>query len=68
MKWTRRLGAVIIFGFDETIADEQAVSQSIRSQDQTSIVLSLAGGTGSARFWTTDRTAECVRLNADYRP
>jgi glutamate N-acetyltransferase/amino-acid N-acetyltransferase len=30
------------------------------------IVLLLAEGEASARFWTCDLTAEYVRLNADY--
>lgn len=47
--------------------EEQAVSQSIRSQRETSVVLTLAEGQATARFWTTDLTAEYVRLNADYR-
>lgn len=47
--------------------DEQAVSQSIRGQRETSVVLTLAEGQATARFWTTDLTAEYVRLNADYR-
>lgn len=47
--------------------DEQTVSQSIRSQRETSVVLTLAEGSATARFWTTDLTAEYVRLNADYR-
>jgi len=32
----------------------------------TSIVLILEEGRAAARFWTTDLTAEYVRLNADY--
>ena len=47
--------------------DEAAVSESMRSQRNTGIVLLLDEGTTSARFWTTDLTAEYVRLNADYK-
>jgi glutamate N-acetyltransferase/amino-acid N-acetyltransferase len=46
--------------------DADAVSASIRQQRDTSIVLTLGEGSASARFWTTDLTAEYVRLNADY--
>ena len=46
--------------------DAAAVSASMSSQRDTSIVLLLDEGTTSARFWTTDLTAEYVRLNADY--
>jgi glutamate N-acetyltransferase/amino-acid N-acetyltransferase len=47
--------------------DEQAVSDSIQSQRDTLLVLLFDEGAASARFWTTDLTAEYVRLNADYR-
>ena len=46
--------------------DAAAVSESIRADRDTGIVLLLDEGTASARFWTTDLTAEYVRLNADY--
>ena len=47
--------------------DEAAVSESIRSQKDTLLVLLLGEGKASARFWTTDLTTEYVRLNAEYR-
>ena len=46
--------------------DACAVSDSIRSQRDTLIQLRLGEGQADARFWTTDLTAEYVRLNADY--
>ncbi len=46
--------------------DATAVSASIRADRDTGIVLLLDEGSASARFWTTDLTAEYVRLNADY--
>jgi glutamate N-acetyltransferase/amino-acid N-acetyltransferase len=46
--------------------DADAVAQSIAADRDTSIVLLLEEGSASARFWTTDLTAEYVRLNADY--
>ena len=46
--------------------DGQAVSDSIAADRDTSIVLLLEEGTAAARFWTTDLTAEYVRLNAEY--
>ena len=46
--------------------DPDAVSQSIRDQYETSIVLDFGEGDAAVRFWTTDLTAEYVRLNADY--
>jgi glutamate N-acetyltransferase / amino-acid N-acetyltransferase len=44
----------------------EAVSNSIAGDRDTSIVLILEEGKAAARFWTTDLTAEYVRLNADY--
>ena len=46
--------------------DAAAVSASIKADRDTGILLLLDEGTASARFWTTDLTAEYVRLNADY--
>ena len=43
-----------------------AASQSIAADRDTHVVLLLEEGRESARFWTTDLTAEYVRLNADY--
>ena len=46
--------------------DAAAVSGSIRRNRDTLIQLELDEGDAEARFWTTDLTAEYVRLNADY--
>lgn len=46
--------------------DADVVSKSISADRDTSIVLILEEGKACARFWTTDLTAEYVRLNADY--
>ena len=46
--------------------DAEAVSASIRDNRDCGIVLILGEGSAAARFWTTDLTAEYVRLNADY--
>jgi glutamate N-acetyltransferase/amino-acid N-acetyltransferase len=46
--------------------DAEAAAKSIAADRDTSIVLLLEEGRASARFWTTDLTAEYVRLNADY--
>jgi glutamate N-acetyltransferase/amino-acid N-acetyltransferase len=43
-----------------------AAAKSIAADRDTSIVLILEEGKACARFWTTDLTAEYVRLNADY--
>jgi glutamate N-acetyltransferase / amino-acid N-acetyltransferase len=46
--------------------DARATAESIAASRDTSVVLLLEEGTAAARFWTTDLTAEYVRLNADY--
>ena len=46
--------------------DGDAVSAAMAADRNTGIVLLLEEGEASARFWTTDLTAEYVRLNADY--
>ena len=46
--------------------DTRTVSESMRANRDISVVLLLEEGEASARFWTTDLTAEYVRLNADY--
>jgi len=46
--------------------DAKALSNSIRSNRETDIVLQLKHGDDDVRFWTSDLTAEYVRLNADY--
>ncbi len=46
--------------------DRVVVSQSIRQNRDTAVRLSFGEGSAAARFWTTDLTAEYVRLNADY--
>ncbi len=46
--------------------DAAQVSASIRDHRDTHIALRFAEGDAAIRFWTTDLTAEYVRLNADY--
>lgn len=46
--------------------EAHAVSSSIRENRDTLIQLKFSEGTTFRRFWTTDLTAEYVRLNADY--
>jgi glutamate N-acetyltransferase / amino-acid N-acetyltransferase len=47
--------------------DEAAVSHSIRDNRDTHVELVFGEGQAAVTFWTTDLTAEYVRLNADYR-
>ncbi len=46
--------------------DAAQVSASIRGNRDTHIALRFREGDASVRFWTTDLTAEYIRLNADY--
>ena len=46
--------------------DAHTVSCSIRDNRETLIQLFFSEGSAFRRFWTTDLTAEYVRLNADY--
>lgn len=57
--WLYRDGAPLDF-------DADAVSRGIRAQRDVEIELSLRRGAGAIEFWTSDLTAEYVRLNADY--
>jgi glutamate N-acetyltransferase/amino-acid N-acetyltransferase len=45
--------------------DEKSVSDAMRT-GEVHIILTFTRGTSAVRFWTTDLTAEYVRLNADY--
>lgn len=46
--------------------DKEEVSNSIRSNRNTSFELFFQEGDGKIRFWTSDLTCEYVHLNADY--
>jgi glutamate N-acetyltransferase / amino-acid N-acetyltransferase len=46
--------------------DAKSLSQGLRSNRDVLIELELTLGQESVRFWTSDLTAEYVRLNADY--
>lgn len=56
-----------LFRNGEPIAfNKKEVSDSIRSNRDTHFQLTFGEGDSSIRFWTTDLTAEYVRLNSDY--
>jgi glutamate N-acetyltransferase/amino-acid N-acetyltransferase len=46
--------------------DAETVSDAIRNNRDTLVQLTFGDGDANAQFWTTDLTAEYVRLNADY--
>jgi glutamate N-acetyltransferase / amino-acid N-acetyltransferase len=46
--------------------DAKAVSTLMKSNRETSIVITLREGSANIRFWTSDLNVEYVRFNADY--
>ncbi len=64
---TLRLNGYLLYEKGSPIEfDGKAVSNSIRDNRDTQVELQFSEGAASRRFWTTDLTAEYVRLNADY--
>lgn len=62
-----RVNGVELFRNAAPVAfDAAAVSASIRDNRETTIEIELGSGPGEIRFFTSDLTAEYVRLNADY--
>ncbi|MGD9635919.1 MAG: bifunctional glutamate N-acetyltransferase/amino-acid acetyltransferase ArgJ [Pirellulales bacterium] len=66
-KMTLHLNGLLVYERGAPVDyDADAISKSIAADRDTSVVLILEEGRAAARFWTTDLTAEYVRLNADY--
>ena len=64
---TLRVNSHLLYKHGTPVAFSDAeVSASIRENRDTSIELDCGTGEATCRFWTTDLTAEYVRLNADY--
>jgi glutamate N-acetyltransferase/amino-acid N-acetyltransferase len=64
---TLRVNGHLLYERGAPVAFEAAdVSASIRDNRDTHLAIELTDGDGGVRFWTTDLTAEYVRLNADY--
>jgi len=62
-----RLNGLLLFRDGAPVAfDGDAVSASIRAERETLIELEVGSGPGAIRFYSSDLTAEYVRLNADY--
>jgi glutamate N-acetyltransferase / amino-acid N-acetyltransferase len=62
-----RLNGTLLFRGGSPVAfDAEAVSASIRDARETLIEVSVGAGPGAVRFFSSDLTAEYVRLNADY--
>ena len=63
-----RLNGTLLFQGGTPVAfDEEAVSASIRGVRETVVELSVGDGPGRIRFFSSDLSADYVRLNADYR-
>jgi glutamate N-acetyltransferase/amino-acid N-acetyltransferase len=61
------LNGFVLYRAGTPVAHNAAkVSASIKENRETAIELTFQEGPANARFWTTDLTAEYVRLNADY--
>jgi glutamate N-acetyltransferase/amino-acid N-acetyltransferase len=64
---TLRLNGTLLYQSGAPVEfDAKRVSESIRASRDIAIELDLTLGDQSVRFWTSDLTAEYVRLNADY--
>ncbi len=62
-----RINGFLLYEAGAPVAfDAARVSASIREHRETHVSLGFSEGNASIRFWTTDLTAEYVRLNADY--
>ncbi|RLS60392.1 MAG: bifunctional glutamate N-acetyltransferase/amino-acid acetyltransferase ArgJ [Planctomycetota bacterium] len=62
-----RLNGTLLYSHAAPVGfDAEAVSQSISATRETHIEVDLGDGTATIRFWSSDLTAEYVRLNADY--
>ena len=59
-------GLLLYQGGAPAAFDARAAADSIRQNHQTLIRLQFCEGDATARFWTSDLTAEYVRINADY--
>ena len=62
-----RLNGTLLYEAGRPVAfDAAAVSQSLKQNRETNIELFLSQDNAGVRFWTSDLTAEYVRLNADH--
>lgn len=61
------INGILLFERGQPVPFEPAmVSRSIRQTPTTSIELAVGVGAGAAQHWTSDLTADYVKLNADY--
>ncbi len=68
MRVSLHVNGVLLFDKGAPVEhDENEVSESLRTRRDVHLRLMLQEGDASDTFWTTNLTAEYVRLNADYR-
>lgn len=61
------LNGILLFENGQPVPfNEREVSQAIRGSFETEIELSVGSGTGRSDHWTSDLTADYVKLNAEY--
>lgn len=61
------INGLLVYERGQPVAfDEAAVSKSMADEKEIYLLIIFDEGAAAARFWTTDLTAEYVRLNADY--
>ncbi len=64
---TLRLNGTLLYEVGTPLPfDAAVVSKSLKDNREVSIEINLSQGEAGMRFWTSDLTAEYVRLNADY--
>lgn len=64
---TLRLNGTLLYQAGAPVPfDAKSASQAMRTNREVHIELDFALGGSAVRFWTSDLTAEYVRLNADY--
>jgi glutamate N-acetyltransferase/amino-acid N-acetyltransferase len=64
---TLRLNGTLLYEKGAPVAfDREAVSRAMRDNRDVLVQFELSEGSAAVRFWTTDLTAEYIRLNADY--
>ncbi|GBC93376.1 Arginine biosynthesis bifunctional protein ArgJ [bacterium HR15] len=59
---------VIVFEHGQPLPfDELALAQKLQAEEEIQILLTLGQGEASAAFWSSDLTAEYVKINSAYR-
>ena len=63
-----RIGSTTLFANATVMAEQEALAAAHLAGDEVELSIDLGtGGSGTARMWTCDFSAEYVHINADYR-